>query len=141
MGLRWSSDCTFEMRSRAAWWAIKNKSVLAEWETDTGTTKGRAWPVNNMCPSLTFRVQLTILAILRIWYRLKGLCLMITVSNTEEIYSCYLCQYHHIEKNAWSIMNGGHDKYKGNNFLSIYLRLIWWDNLSNIWYIYITNVL
>jgi len=34
---------------------------------------------NNMCPSVTFWVQLNILAILRIWYHLKGLCLQITV--------------------------------------------------------------
>jgi len=51
----------------------------------------------NMCPSLTFWVQLTILAILRIWYHLKQLCLKISVSKTEYKYSYYLCQYHHIE--------------------------------------------
>jgi len=39
-----------------------------------------------MCPSLTFWVQLTILAILRIWYRLKALCLKITVSKTGRKY-------------------------------------------------------
>ena len=58
-----------------------------------------------MCPSLTFWVQLLILAILRIWYQLKGLCLKITILNTERKYSYYLCQYHHFEVNAWSIMN------------------------------------
>ena len=58
-----------------------------------------------MCPSLTFWVQLLILAILRIWYQLKGLCLKITILNTERKYFYYLCQYHHFEVNAWSIMN------------------------------------
>jgi len=39
---------------------------------------------NNTCPCLTFNFQLTFLEIesLRIWYRLKGLCLKITVSTT-----------------------------------------------------------
>jgi len=36
------------------------------------------WSPDNMCPSLTFWVQLTFLAKLRIWYHLK-----ITVSNGE----------------------------------------------------------
>jgi len=44
-----------------------------------------------MCPSLTFWVQLLILAILRIWYRLKGLSLKITLLNTERNYYYYLC--------------------------------------------------
>ena len=77
-----------------------------------------------LCPSLTVWVQLLILAILRIWYRLKGLCLMITILNTERKYSYYLCQYHHFEVNACSIMNGVHVKYKGDAFLSIHLGLI-----------------
>jgi len=51
----------------------------------------------HICPSLTFWVQLTILEILRIYYHLKGLCLKITVLNTEHKYRHYLCQYHHIE--------------------------------------------
>jgi len=69
-----------------------------------------------MCPSLTFWVQCSIKAILRIWCRLKGLCLKTTVLNTERKYSYYLCQYHYFKVNAWSIMNGVHDKYKGNTF-------------------------
>jgi len=77
-----------------------------------------------MCPSLTFWVQLLILAILRIWNQLKGLCLKITILNTERKYSYLLCQYHHFEVNAWSIMNGVHVKYKGDTFLSIHLGLI-----------------
>ena len=36
-----------------------------------------------MCLSLTFWVQLTNFAILRIWYHSKGLCLKITVLNTK----------------------------------------------------------
>jgi len=46
--------------------------------------------------------------ILRIRYRLNGLCLKITVLNTERKYSYYLCQYHYFEVIAWSIMNGTH---------------------------------
>jgi len=61
-----------------------------------------------MCPSLTFRVQWTILAILRIWYCLKGLFLKSKITNTE------LCQYHHFEVNAWCIMNRVHNVYKGD---------------------------
>ena len=53
-----------------------------------------------LCPSLTFWVQLLILAILRIWYRLKGLCLKISILKTKRKYSYYLCQYHHFEVNA-----------------------------------------
>ena len=53
-----------------------------------------------MCPSLTFWVKLTILAILRIWYCLKALCLKIRVSKTGRKYSYYLCQYNHFEVNA-----------------------------------------
>jgi len=60
---------------------------------------------------------------MRIWYRLKGLCLKITVSNKERKYSYYLCQYHNFEVNAWSTMNDVHDKYKGDTFLSIHLGL------------------
>jgi len=54
----------------------------------------------NLCPSLTFWVQLLILAILRIWYRLKGLCLKNSILKTERKYSFYLCQYHHFEVKA-----------------------------------------
>jgi len=77
-----------------------------------------------MCPSLTFWVQFLILAILRIWYRLKGLCLKITILNTGRKYSYFLCQYHYFEVNAWSIMNSVQVKYKGDTFLSIQLGLI-----------------
>jgi len=37
-----------------------------------------------MCPSLTFWVQLTILAILRFWYHLNGICLQITFLKINE---------------------------------------------------------
>jgi len=77
-----------------------------------------------MCPSLTFWVQLLIFAKLRIWYRLKGLWLKITILNIERKYYYYLCQYHHFQVNAWSLMNGVHVKYKGDAFLSIHLGLI-----------------
>jgi len=60
---------------------------------------------------------------MRIWYRLKGLCLKIILSNTELKYSYYLCQYHHFEVNAWFIMDGVLDKYKGDAFFSIHLGL------------------
>jgi len=36
----------------------------------------------------------------------------------------FLCQNHHFEINAWNIMNGVYDKYKGDTFLSIHLGLI-----------------
>jgi len=91
-----------------------------------------------MCPSLTFWVQFLILAILRIWYRLKGLCLKISFLKTEQKYSYYLCQYHHFEVKALIIMNCVHVKKKGDTFLSIQLGLIKWDNFARIWYIYIT---
>jgi len=39
--------------------------------------------IQYMCPSLTFWVQMTILAILRIWYRLKKKCLEIPVIVIE----------------------------------------------------------
>ena len=55
--------------------------------------------------------------------RLKGLCLKNTVLSTERKYSYYLWQYHHVKVNAWSIMNGVHDKYKPDTFLSIHLGL------------------
>jgi len=42
----------------------------------------------------------------------------------ERKYSYYLCQYHRFEVNAWSIMNGVHDKNKDDTFLSIQLGLI-----------------
>jgi len=91
-----------------------------------------------LCPSLTFWVQLLILAILRIWNRLKGLCLKITIVKKERKISYYLCRYQHLEVNAWSIMNCVHVKYKGDTFLSIHLGLIKWDHFAKIWYIYIT---
>jgi len=28
----------------------------------------------------------------------------------------FLCQYHHLEVNAWSTVNGVQDKYKGDTF-------------------------
>jgi len=62
---------------------------------------------------------LTILAILRIWYHLNGLCLKIAVSKTEKNYSNYLCQYHFIEIHTKSIISGAHVKYKGDAMLSI----------------------
>ena len=43
-----------------------------------------------MCLSLTFWVQLLILAILRIWYRLKGLSLKISILKTVQKYSYYV---------------------------------------------------
>jgi len=48
----------------------------------------------------------------------------ITVSNTEQKYSYYLCQYHLFEVNTKSIMNVVHDKYNGDTFLSIQLGLV-----------------
>jgi len=56
-------------------------------------------PLNseNICPSLAFLVQLTILAILKISYRFKGLCLEITVLNIKYKYSNYLCQYYNFK--------------------------------------------
>ena len=56
--------------------------------------------LKHMCPSLIFWVQLLILAILRIKYRLKGLFLKITILNTVRKYSYTLCQYHHFKVNA-----------------------------------------
>jgi len=55
--------------------------------------------------SLKFWVQLTISAILRIWYCLKGLC---------------------FEVNAWNIMNGVHNinKCKDDTLLSMHVGLI-----------------
>ena len=53
---------------------------------------------------------------MRIWCRLKGLCINITVSAAEWNYSYYWCQYNHFEIHAWSMLNGVHDIYKGDTF-------------------------
>ena len=50
-----------------------------------------------MCPSLTFWVQLANFVILKIWYHLKELCLKIKVSNKEYKYSYHLCQNYYFE--------------------------------------------
>jgi len=50
-----------------------------------------------MCPSLTFWVQLANFAILKIWCHLKELCLKIKVSNKEYKYSYHLCKNYYFE--------------------------------------------
>ena len=56
-----------------------------------------------MCPSLTFWIQLTILAILKIWYHLKGLCLQITVLNID-IYNIEDIPSFHVYKTTLKYM-------------------------------------
>ena len=85
-----------------------------------------------MCPSLTFWVQLTILAILRIWYHLKALCLQITVLNIIRRYFYFSCIYHRFEMHALSIMNSVYVKYNGVTFLSIHFLSTLLYNCANI---------
>jgi len=88
-----------------------------------------------MCPSLTFWVQLTILAILRFWYHLKGICLQITVLKIKWRYVLFFMFISPLWNTCLKHQNIVYVKYKGVTFLSIHMWSISSDNFAKIWYI------
>jgi len=95
-----------EITERGGYWNVAEMCIIEQ---------------DDMCLSLTFWVQLTILAILRFWYHWKGICLQVTVLKIKWRYSYFFMSISPPWNTCLKHQNSVYVKYKGVRFLSIHL--------------------